>query len=167
MRLTFPLILAVLMFCLPAFAQLSLTDIADDGPISEAYLAKIDVDGKAGEPATNFLTTDVPIFCVVRLVSSGTTTVKMNLIAVSVPGVKSETSVVAAAYTTKPNETIVNFTGKPEGNWVAGGYRADILVGGKLAASLPFEVKRGTAALPANSFAPKPKRTASKPRRRN
>lgn len=167
MRLNFPLIVAVLLFCLPAFAQLPGSDVAADGTVAEAYLAKIDADGNAGEPATNFLTTDVPIFCVVRLVSVETATVKMNLIAVSVPGVKAETSVVTTAYTTKPNETIVNFTGKPQGNWVAGSYRADILVGDKLAVRLPFDVKKGTSVTPSNSFAPKPNRPAAKQRRKN
>ena len=54
----------------------------------EIYLAKDNGEGKAGEAETSFLTTDIPIFCVVQLDSLKPATVKMNFIAVKVAGVK-------------------------------------------------------------------------------
>jgi hypothetical protein len=114
--------------------------------IADIYLAKDDGNGKAGEAATGFVTTDVPIYCVVQLDSSTSVTVKMNLVAVNVPGVKPETRVVSTSYTTKENQSRVNFTGRPAGRWVAGKYRVDVFVGNAVAVSKPFVVLSAPAA---------------------
>ncbi|PYT00687.1 MAG: hypothetical protein DMF63_06515 [Acidobacteria bacterium] len=110
--------------------------------VVEIYFAKDDGTGKAGEEATSFVTTDVPIYCVVKLDSALPTTVKMNLVAVAVPGVKADTKVVTSIYTTKDNEDRVNFTGRPAGQWVAGRYRVDIFVGGAAVMSREFAVQK-------------------------
>ena len=116
--------------------------------IAEIYFAKDDGTGKAGEEATSFVTTDVPIYCVVQLDSAVPTTVKMNLVAVAVPGVKAQTKVVSSSYTTKNNQDRVNFTGRPAGQWVAGRYRVDIFVEGSPVVSREFAVEKAVQAKP-------------------
>ena len=64
--------------------------------IEEAYLAKDNGEGKAGEQASEFRVTDIPIYCVVLLESNQTAVVKMNFVAVNVAGVKPETKVVTS-----------------------------------------------------------------------
>lgn len=134
---------------LGAFAQ-----EADPVPVKtgifEVYFAKDDGTGKAGEEATSFVTTDVPIYCVVQLDSAVPTTVKMNLVAVAVPGVKAQTKVVSTTYTTKDNQDRVNFSGRPAGQWVAGRYRVDIFVGNSAVVSREFAVHNAVQAKPVN-----------------
>jgi hypothetical protein len=144
LALTFALILAG---SLGIFAQEA--DTAPAKPsIAEIYFAKDDGTGKAGEEATSFVTTDVPIYCVVQLDSAAPTTVKMNLVAVAVPGVRAETKVVSTTYTTKDNQDRVNFTGRPAGQWVAGRYRVDVFVGSSAAVSREFAVQKAVQAKP-------------------
>ena len=89
---------------------------------------------------------------------------KMMLVAVKVPGVKPESRVVAAAYTTKDEQDRVYFTGRPEGKWVPGTYRIDVFVDEKKERSVMFEVKGTVSPAAANKFvAPVKKR----PVRRN
>ena len=99
--------------------------------VEEVYLAKYDGEGKAGDQVSAFSTTDIPIYCVVLLESSKATVVKMNFVAVSVSGVKADTKVVTASYTTKESQNRVNFTGRPDGKWTPGKYRVDIFLDGK------------------------------------
>lgn len=124
--------------------------------VDDVYLAKDDGSGRAAtSPTTTFRPTDIPIYCVVQLDSSTPVTVKMNLIAANVPGVKAETKVVSASYTTKNGQNRVNFNGRPEGNWAAGKYRADIFVDGKLVKNVTFEVLAPVkAAASSRSFQP-------------
>jgi hypothetical protein len=130
--------------------------------VEEIYLAKDNGEGKAGEAETSFLTTDIPIFCVVQLNSTKPVTVKMNFIAVKVAGVKAETKVVSVSFKTNGKHNRVNFTGSPEGAWIAGNYRVDIFVDGKLAGSKELEIQKSATANPAvKSFQPK---TAVKPK---
>lgn len=112
--------------------------------IEEVYLAKDDGKGKAGEPVTEFVTTDVPIYCVVLLNTQKVVTVKINFVAVGVAGVKPETKVVTASYTTKERQNRVNFTGRPDGKWTPGKYRVDIFLDGEPATSVKFEIKEKT-----------------------
>jgi hypothetical protein len=143
------LLLFVPVFCASALAQEgdAVTAPVKEGGL-EIYLAKDDGTGKAGEEATSFVTTDVPIYCVVVLGTSEPATVKMNLVAVAVPGVKAETRVVSTTYTTKENEDRVNFTGRPAGQWVAGRYRVDIFVGKTPVFSREFAVQKAVQATP-------------------
>ena len=130
----------------------SFAQAADAAPtpagILEIYFAKDDGTGKAGDMASSFVTTDVPIYCVVLLDSAAPTTVKMNLVAVAVPGVKGETKVVSTTYTTKDNQDRVNFSGRPAGQWVAGRYRVDIFVGSSPGVSREFAVQKAVQAKP-------------------
>jgi hypothetical protein len=140
--------------------------------VNQAYLAKDDGSGHAGDPATNFRPTDIPIYCVVQLESAIPTTVKMDLVAERVPGVKPETKVVSTSYTTKDGQNRVNFNGRPVGKWVPGKYRADIYIDGKLAKNLTFEIKGESSSDTASrSFVPdtqKPKKpVAIKPQKRS
>ena len=147
------------VFSLGIFAQ---TQPA--GGIGEIYLAKDDGAGKAGEAAASFVTTDIPIYCVVQLDSATPVTVKMNLVAENVPGVKAETRVVTTSYTIKDGQDRVNFSGRPQGRWVVGKYRADIFIDGKLVKNLVFEIKAaGSASASRTDFQP---RVKPKPRSR-
>ena len=114
------------------------------GGIEEVYLAKDDGSGKAGEQVTEFRTTDVPIYCVVLLESDAKVVVKMNFVAVNVSGVKPETKVVTASYTTKDGQNRVNFTGRPDDKWTPGKYRVDLFLDGKKVKYIEFEIKNST-----------------------
>ena len=131
----------ILVSCVTSFAQEVSTPATPAGVV-EIYLAKDDGTGKAGDEATSFVTTDVPIYCVVKLDSTSPTTVRMNLVAVAVPGVKADTKVVSTTYTTKDNQDRVNFTGRPVGQWVAGRYRVEISVGDAEVISREFAVQK-------------------------
>lgn len=109
-------------------------------PFAEIYLAKDDGTGMPGEPATAFVVTDIPIHLVVQLSTGRPATVKMNLVAADVPGVRPDTRVVSTTYTTKDLQNRVNFTGSPDGKWVAGEYRADIYIDDKLISSITFPI---------------------------
>lgn len=133
-------------------------DLPSVPSVEEAYLAKDDGKGKAGEPAAEFATDDIPIYCVVLLDTQRAVTVKINFVAVSVAGVKAETKVVTASYTTKDGQNRVNFTGRPEGLWTPGKYRVDVFVDGKAAKAVEFEIKGKSVVAGARSFTqPKPK----------
>jgi hypothetical protein len=140
---------------------------APPAAVEELYLARDNGAGKAGDQATEFNTTDIPIYCVVLLDTAATTKVKMNFVAVSVAGVKPDTKVVTASYTTKEGQNRVNFSGRPEGRWTAGKYRVDIFLDGKLSRNVEFEIK-GAAVDPVTAarFAPDaaPAKPRSKPR---
>ncbi len=124
--------------------------------IEDMYLAKDDGGGKAGVAATDFSTTDIPIHCVVRLSGASTVTVRMNLVAVNVAGVKAETRVVSTSYTTKDNQDRVNFSGRPDRVWTVGKYRADVFINDTLVKKLDFEIRKPTTAIKsALGFQPK------------
>ena len=88
-------------------------------------------------------------------------TVKMNLVVVNVPGVRSETKVVSTRYTTRNNEDRVNFSGNPHGLWIAGKYRADIYINDKLVRKQDFEIRGAKA--PVKNASGFQNKTASKP----
>lgn len=140
------------LFCVVSFGQ---TDPMPATPLVEdVYLAKDNGEGKAGDQATEFRTTDIPIYCVILLDTTAKTTVKMNFVAVSVAGVKPDTKVVTASYTTKEGQNRVNFTGRPEGTWTPGKYRVDLFLDGKAATTVEFEIKSsgGNAVTGAKGF---------------
>ena len=113
--------------------------------IEDVYLARDNGSGKAGDVAETFTTADVPIYCVVMLAIMEPTLVKMNFVAVKVPGVKAESKVVSAVYNTKQGQDRVYFSGRPDGTWVAGTYRIDIFVADKKERSLTFEISGNAA----------------------
>ena len=141
---------AVLLLCgCAAFAQ-------DGKPtmpatVEDVYLARDDGSGKAGEVVTEFAAGDVPIHCMVVLDSSAKVTVKMNFVAVAVPGVKADSKVVSASYTTTELQDRVNFTGRPDGRWTPGRYRVDIFVDGRPQKRLEFSIKGTAVSVPAAS----------------
>ncbi len=131
----------------------------------EVYLAKDDGTGNPGEETTEFAPTDIPIHCVVLLGSGRPVTVKMDLLVVSVAGVRAETKVVSTSFTTKDLEDRVLFNGRPRGQWIAGTYRADIYIDGVLAGKFPFRIKGGvTPVKPVLNFQPKQRKQPVKPR---
>ena len=135
-------IVAGLLLCLPiaidCSAQVPLG--ATDSSLETFFLARDDGEGYASDAALSFSITDNPIHCVIELKSAEEVTVKMNFVAVSVPGVKAGSQIVTASYTTKDGENIVKFRGGPIGLWTAGIYRVDIFVGGRRAATQEFPI---------------------------
>ena len=166
-----------LLFALSAFAQVGGDEIKPEPPtvgIQDIYLAKDNGEGQAGDAAEYFLTTDVPIYCVVQLNSTKPAIVKMNLVAVNVQGVKAESRVITVSFKTNGRQDLVNFKGKPDGAWVAGSYRIDVFIDDNLAIGKSFEIKKSTSELhqrPAvESFLPpksKPKPRIVKTSRKN
>jgi len=159
-RLIFPILVAAAL----AAGVMAQTD-PDKVGVEEIFVAKDNGAGKAGDTVESFLTTDVPIHCIVQLDSFLPATVRMNFVAVGVKGVKPETRVVTVSFKTNGKQNQVYFTGKPGGGaWVAGDYRIDIFVNDKLAGSRSFPIARSTVTTAAtNNFAtpvkPKPRRS--------
>ena len=160
MKKLLPLIFVFFWFASAASGQGA--DAPKTVGIEQLYLAKDDGTGKAGDPSSEFFTTDIPIFCVVVLDSNQPVSVKMNLVVVNVPGVRSETKVVSTRYLTKNNEDRVNFSGNPHGLWTAGKYRVEIYIDDKLARKQEFDI-RGSKT-PINNSAGFQPRTSVKPR---
>ena len=143
--------------------------------VEEVYLAKDNGEGVAGEATESFLTTDIPIYCVVQLDSTRPATVKMNLVAVSVAGVKAESRVITVSYQTNGQQSRVYFTGKPDRLWIAGSYRIEVFVDDKLAAGKNFEIVKSPSVTPKTApvvedflpAKPKPKPKLVKTSRKN
>ena len=162
------IIILLLLFCIGLTAQSPEPVKVDPAPsvVEDLYLARDDGGGKAGDVTSTFSPADVPIHCIVVLSKSGPIAVKMNFVAVKVAGVKPESRVVSAAYTTRQGQDRVFFTGRPDGQWVAGTYRIDIFVDGKLEKGLAFEVKGDAVPISVSNFVPtKPK--PKPPRKKN
>ena len=153
----FPLILVLsLVLWTVSTAQTTSTQasLATSDVVEDVYLARDDGEGKAGDVASVFRPTDIPVHCIVVLTSPDPTAVRMNFVAVKVAGVKPESRVVSASYATQQGQDRVFFTGRPHGKWTVGEYRIDVFVNDKLEKSVTFEVK-GIGAVPAaSSFAP-------------
>ena len=130
----------VLLLAFAVLGQETTVPAVDQQLVSNAYLAK-DNGGKAGDMSEDFDTQDKTIYCVVVLNSTKRATVKMNLVAVSVRGVKPETKVVSTTYTTRDGENQVSFSGQAAAKWTAGNYRADIFLNGAIARKIDFSVK--------------------------
>lgn len=128
------------LFAASAYAQVDQTKPQNQVNIEEIFLAKDDGSGKAGEKAENFALTDIPIYCVVQLDSMKSATVKMNLVAVKVGGVKPETKVITVSFKTNGEQSRVSFKGAPQGIWVAGDYRFDIFIDDKPVGKKDFEI---------------------------
>ncbi len=139
------IVLVVFLCLFFGFNVLAQNEDSGDVGIEAVLLARDDGSGKAGEETAVFTADDVPIHCSVQLNSMKPTSVKMNLIAVSVAGVKPETKVVTTSYKTNGKQNLVNFTGTPEGIWTIGKYRVDIFIDGKLSANREFEVQKSAS----------------------
>lgn len=113
--------------------------------VKEISLARNDGNGKAGEITDKFYTTDVPLYCIIQLNSDKSASVKMNIVAVKADGYKPETKVITVSYTTKETHNKVIFNASPEKVWSAGTYRVDVLINGKFADSLSFEIEKKAA----------------------
>lgn len=166
-------LIASAAWAIPAAAMLflgSLAAWAQEPPkaaraaVEDVYLARDDGGGRAGDVVSEFGTADIPIHCVVVLDASAKVTVKMNFVAVNVPGVKADSKVVSATYTTTETQNRVNFTGRPDGKWVPGRYRVDIFLDGKQEKQLEFNIRGAAVTLPAASKFIQPGRPKPKPK---
>lgn len=113
--------------------------------------------GKPGEAAESFVTTDVPIHCIIGLSSVDAVTVKMNLVFV-----KTKETVITVSYKTNGQQNRVRFKASPETIWEAGIYRVDVLLDSKLSKSLEFEIKKS----PQKIVEPPPKPKPAPPKQR-
>jgi hypothetical protein len=156
----------ILSFCL--FSSLTIFGQPPSAPkakpvvgIENILLLRDDGDGNADEEAAVFEQTDVPIHCRIFLDSFIPATVKMNLIALNVKGLKAESKIITVSYKTNGEQNIVNFRGSPDNVWLAGKYRIDIFVDEKLAGNREFEIQQNEPVPPAaaqtNFVEPKPK----------
>ena len=110
--------------------------------VENISIARDDGTGNPGEIVTGFVSTDIPIHCLIELSSTAAVTIKMNFIAVKAAGLKAETKVVTASYTTTESQNKVRFNASPDGLWPVGKYRIDIFLDGKPAKSLEFEIEK-------------------------
>lgn len=133
-----------LFFGINASAQEENTDETDNAPVGveQIFLLRDDGAGKAGEEIENFLTTDKVLHFRIQLSSRKPSAVKMILVAADVKGVKPETKSVTVNYKTSGKQNIVNFTATPEDIWLAGKYRADVFIDGKLTEKKEFEIQK-------------------------
>jgi len=155
-------VLLCLFFAFNVSGQTVQNENNEEIGVEEISLARDDGNGKAGEAANVFTTTDVPIHCLVQLASTKAVLVKMNFVAVKTPGLKPETKVVTVSYKTNGKQISVNFTASPETVWAAGKYRVDIFLDGKIAKSLEFEIKKSPKEI-SKEKQPQPK-TKSQPK---
>lgn len=132
--------------------------VAEAQLFEQAYLAKDNGFGQPGEASTVFSVTDIPIHCVVVLSNIDSATVKMDLIAVSVRGLKADSEIISTSYTTKDMQDRVFFNGRPNKLWFAGEYRADIYIDGNLVGKFPFTIT-GPAGVPGPAMNLQPKKT--------
>lgn len=137
--------------------------------IESIVLMRDDGDGNADEETAIFGQRDVPIHCQINLDSFIPATVKMNLVATDVKGLKAESKIITVSYKTNGAQNIVNFKGSPNDIWLAGKYRVDIFVNDKLAGNKEFEIEKSTTPdVNQNNFVEpksKPKTAPRKPRR--
>ncbi len=164
MKIILALIISLLL-CFNLAAQTEKKDSPEVG-VEELSMARDDGSGKAGEVTAKFRAADVPLHCIVRLISDKPVNVKMNIVAVKADGYKPGTNVIAVSYTTKENQNRVTFNASPEKVWAAGDYRVDILLNGKITGSLSFEIeKQSPDVKEKTTFAPnnKPRKRKPKP----
>ncbi len=138
------------------------TAVAEDlVKVEGISLARDGGDGKPGEASTKFVTTDVPIHCLVTLNSNNPATVKMNFVAASANGLKPETVLLTVSFKTNGKQTGVRFNASPgEGNlWAAGKYRVDIFIDGRKDASAYFEIQKTNRELSKEAKGDNPKPT--------
>lgn len=158
-----------LFFSLTIFGQPPAPKAKAVVSIENILLMRDDGDGNADEETAVFKQTDVPIHCRIFLDSFIPTTVKMNLIATDVKGLKAESELFTVSYKTNGEQNIVTFRGSPDNIWPAGKYRIDVFVDEKLAGNKEFEIQQ-TEPVPAsrtNFVSPKskPKTAPRRPRK--
>lgn len=140
MKFIFALLLFFL-FYLNISAQPAQPEKVSESGITEISLARSDSEGNAGEKATIFSPADIPIYCLIKLASVESVTVKMNFVIIGTAGLKPDRTVVSVIYKTDGKQTGITFTASPDKIWTAGKYRADISLNGKLTKSLDFEIQ--------------------------
>jgi hypothetical protein len=133
--------LCAFVFVFNASAQIE-QPLPEEVSVETISLARDNGNGKPGEETDGFYTRDIPIYCVVQLNSIKPASVKMNLVAVKVAGVKAETKVITVVFKTNGKQSRVYFTGKPDTIWTAGMYRIDIFVDNKANGSKEFEIQK-------------------------
>lgn len=158
-----------LFFAFNAFAQTDETIKNTESSVEEITLARDDGSGQAGETSEKFNITDRPIYCILQIASTKTVAVKMILVAVKASGLKPETKIVTLNYMTQKDETGVTFNFSPgKGIWVAGDYRIDVFLDGKLSKSQTFQIEKSSKTIEKQiapkSFAPRGK-NVQKPRK--
>ena len=132
-----------LFFGTIVLAQTEKTDETENASveIERISLRRDDGAGKAGDETDNFSTADKILYFRIELSSRKPATIKLVLVAANVKGEKPETKFVTVSYRTSGRQNVVNFSASPEKAWLAGEYRADVFVDGKVAANKEFEIR--------------------------
>lgn len=164
-------ILFVVFLCL--FFGFSVFGQASESPetvtvnVENIALMRDDGEGNPGVETGVFKTTDFPIHCQITLDSVKSSAVKMNLVAVTVAGLKAETKIMTVSYKTNGEQNIVNFRGSPNKSWLSGKYRVDIFVDDKLAGKKEFEIEKSPLPAGQTNFTPPKPKPKTKPKRKN
>lgn len=164
-------ILLVVFLCLfsgfSIFGQTAETAETITVNVENIALMRDDGEGNPGIETGVFKTTDFPIHCQITLDSVKSSAVKMNLVAVTVAGLKAETKVMTVGYKTNGEQNIVNFRISPNKIWMTGKYRADIFIDDKLAGKKEFEIEKSTLPTGQRNFTPQKPNPKPKPKRKN
>lgn len=135
---------AVLFLVSALLLPLLLAGCGDEGPasISKAEMATGVKDNSAVGATTTFKPTDNPFYTAVSLSNpKSTTTVKAVLTAVQTADGTQNRQVSETEVTTSNSENFVSFKFSLPNPWPTGKYKVDLLLDGKAAQTLNFEVQ--------------------------
>lgn len=136
--------------------------------VESIALMRDDGKGNPGAETEIFKTSDFPLHCQITLDSVKSSTVKMNLVAVTVNGLKAETKILTVSFKTNGEQNIVNFKGSPQKAWMAGKYRVDIFIDNRLAGNKEFTIEKSASSTTGQTnFTPPKTKTKTKPKRKN
>ena len=131
-----------LLFALNIFAQAEIENKSVAVGVEDIILFKDDGEGIQGDETETFLTTDKPLYCQILLDSESAATVKMEMVAVEVKGLKAGAKTVVISYKTNGKQNVVNFSFNPQTVWNAGKYKINVLIDGRQSASKEFEITK-------------------------
>ena len=108
--------------------------------VEDIILFKDDGNGNRGDETESFLTTDKPLHCQILLDSEKAVTVKMEMVAVEVKGMKAGAKTVVISFKTNGKQNVVNFNFNPQTFWNAGKYKINVFVNNILSKSRELEI---------------------------
>ena len=129
-----------LLLAVSTFGQTAETVDDNKVKVESITLMRDDGAGEPGDETENFKTTDRPIHVQIQLDSLNSVTVKMIMAAVEVKGLKTGTKILTVNYKTNGEQNIVTFNGSPKTVWLAGKYRIEVYIDGKIAGNKEFEI---------------------------
>ncbi len=157
-----------LLFAVSTFGQTAEIIENNAVKVESITLMRDDGAGDPGDETENFKTTDRPIHVQIQLDSLDSVMVKMILVTIEVKNLKTGTKILTVNYKTNGEQNIVNFKGSPKIIWLAGKYRVEVYIDGKLAGNKEFEIVKSFSAPDKQTNFPTLKSTVKlKPKRKN